>query len=304
MTSIPDQELEFHYSPSRWSHRMGPDEVIANHVEAVEKGSRISMWTLDCEAAVSYGNSQGQKMDIFHKKNTPKRGAPIMVYIHGGYWQIKELNRENSSFLAVPLCNAGATVIALGYDLAPEVSLDRIIFQVKKALQLIIDLAKERQSRQVTFIILVGIYLAGHSAGAHLAIMMLMAEFSEEDEFDSELIKGAVLVSGVYDLRPLTKTSNNVALKLSEDEAWRYSPLNFIQEISHQSQNRHIIVAVGEYDPPEFRRQSGEIEKMLRDNGVRTNYIDVPDVDHFSIVDKLAEPGYLLTKECVRLMGL
>ncbi|BFZ20781.1 hypothetical protein BsWGS_23820 [Bradybaena similaris] len=296
MTSIPDQELEFHYSPSRWSHRMGPDEVIANHVDAVEKGSRISMWTLDCEAAVSYGNSERQKMDIFCKKNVPKRGAPIMVYIHGGYWQIKELNRENSSFPAVPLCNAGATFIALDHDLAPEVSLDTIIFQVKKALQLIINLAKERHSS--------GIYLIGHSAGAHLAIMMLMAEFSEEDDFDSELIRGAVLVSGVYDLRPVAKTSNNVALKLSEDEAWRYSPLNFIQEISHQSQHRHIIVAVGEYDPPEFRRQSGEIEKMLRDNGVKTNYIDVPDVDHFNIVDKLAEPGYFLTKECIRLMGL
>jgi arylformamidase len=297
MTSIPDQELEFHYSPSRWSHRMSPDEVIQSHIDAVDKGSRLSLWTLDCETGVTYGTTERQKFDIFHKKNASKQGAPIMVYLHGGYWQVKELSRENSSFLAVPLCEAGATVIPIGYNLAPDVSMDQMILQVKKALHLIIQLAKERQSS--------GIYLCGHSAGAHLAIMMLMSEFSENDnDFDRELIRGAVLVSGVYDLRPLVKTSNNVALRLSEEDAWRLSPVNFIQEISHQSQYRHVIVAVGEYDPPEFRRQSGEIEKLLRDNGVKTNYIDVPDVDHFSIVDRLVEPGYMLTKECIRLMRL
>ncbi|GFS08647.1 kynurenine formamidase [Elysia marginata] len=296
MTSIPDQELDYHYSPSRWSHRMSPAEVVADHIESSARGSKESKWTLETEADISYGESEKEKIDVFHKIGAQKRGAPIFVYFHGGYWQVKELSRQNSSFMAVPLCAAGATVIVVGYDLAPDVSMDTILMQVKRAMRLIIKLAKERESS--------GIYVSGHSAGAHLAAMMLMVSFSEEDAFDSELIKGAMLVSGVFDVRPLTKTPTNDPLKLTEEEAWSFSPMGLVEDIAQLSRHRHIVIAVGEYDPPEFRRQSGEMEKVLRDRGIRTSYVDVPDTDHFSVIDKLRNGKYLLTKECIRLMGL
>ncbi|KAH9498994.1 hypothetical protein Btru_004151 [Bulinus truncatus] len=296
MSSIPVQELEYHYSPSRWSHRMSRDEVLSAHIEALAQGSRNALWTLDSETEIAYGQSERQKLDIFYKKNSAKKGAPIFMYFHGGYWQTKEIGREISSFSAVPLCNAGASVISVGFDLAPDVSLNSILLQAKKALHLVIKLAKERQSS--------GIYLAGHSAGAHIAAMLLMTSLSQYDSFDCELVKGAVLISGVYDLRPLVKTTINEPLKLTEEDAWRFSPQNFVQEIAHQSQQRHIIIAVGEYDPPEFRRQSGEMEQMLRNFGVKTSYLDIPDVDHFNVVEKLSETYYVLTQECIRLMGL
>ncbi|CAL1539544.1 unnamed protein product [Lymnaea stagnalis] len=179
MTAIPDQELDYHYSPRRWSHRMAPEAVTVAHLEALVQGSRNSLWTLDCETEISYGDSERQKFDIFHKKNASKNGAPMFAYIHGGYWQVKEVSREVSSFMAVPLCNAGASVISIGYDVAPDVSLNTIVLQIKRALCLIIKIAKERQSS--------GIYLSGHCVGAHLAAMMLMADL---DGFDRDLIKG------------------------------------------------------------------------------------------------------------------
>lgn len=295
MTSIPDQELDYHYSPSRWSHRLGPDEVIVDHIDSMERASKESKWTLETEADVSYGESEKEKIDVFHKIGAPKKGAPIFVYFHGGYWQIKEIGRENSSFMAVPLCNAGATVIVVGYDLAPDVSMDTTVLQVKRAMRLIIKLAKERESS--------GIYVSGHSAGGHLAALMLMVSFSD-DAFDCELIKGAMLVSGVFDVRPLTKTTTNDPIKLTEEDAWRFSPMSLVDDIAQLSRHRHIVIAVGEYDPPEFRRQSGEMEKALRDRGIKTSYVDVPDTDHFNVIDKLRDGKYLLTKECIRLMGL
>ncbi|XP_005112504.2 kynurenine formamidase [Aplysia californica] len=296
MCTLTEQELEFHYSPSQWTHRMSPSQVVGDFVARSAEDSRTALWTLDAETEISYGKSERQKFDIFHKKNTPKKGAPIFVFLHGGYWQIKDVCRENSGFMAVPLCNAGASVVTVDYDLAPDVTLDEMILQVKKAVHMVIKLAKERQSS--------GIYLSGHSAGGHLACMMLMSAFSEYDAFDSEIIKGAILVSGLYDLRPITKTSNNDALGLSEEDAWRFSPLNFVSEIAQQSQHRHVSFVVGEYDPPEFRRQSGEMEKLLRDSGVRTSYMEVPDTDHFDVINKLSEPNFLLSKEIIRLMGL
>lgn len=259
------------------------------------QASQNSLWTLDCETEISYGDTERQKMDIFHKKNASKKGAPIFVYFHGGYWQEKAVKREICSFMAVPLCEAGVTVIPVGYDLCPDVSMGEILAQVKKAMQVIIQLGKERQSR--------GIYIGGHSAGAHLSAILLSTVF-DDDAFDSELIKGGVLISGVFDLVPLTKTSVNKPLQLSEQEAQKYSPLYFISEMAQICLNRHILVAVAEYDPPEYRRQSGEMEKKLRDCGVKTTFLDIEETDHFNLVEKMSMTNYRLTKECLRLMGM
>ncbi|KAK7095064.1 hypothetical protein V1264_006525 [Littorina saxatilis] len=250
MTSIPKQELEYHYTPSRWSHRMGPQQVLESHVKVTSDGTSEAKRCLEVKAGISYGSTDKQKLDVYSRKNSAgKKGSPIFVYIHGGYWQEKVVNRENAGFLAQPLAAAGATVIPIGYELCPDVSLDEIVSEVKKAVCFIIELAKKRQAS--------GVYLCGHSAGAHLAAMMLT-----DCQDDGELIKGAVLVSGVYDLRPLVKTSVNDALKLTEGDAWRLSPGNVVKDIASRSVDRDILIAVGEHDSPEFHRQSTELEEV------------------------------------------
>ncbi|XP_025114029.1 kynurenine formamidase-like isoform X2 [Pomacea canaliculata] len=277
---------------------MGPAEVLHSHLKTVTDASREAQWCLAVESGISYGNSEKQKLDIYTQKNTSgaKKGVPFFVYIHGGYWQEKVMCRENSSFMAVPLVSEGATVVAVGYELCPDVSMDEIVKEVKQAMYYILKLAKEQGCS--------GIYLCGHSAGAHLAALMLMTSFSEYDAFDSDLIKGAILVSGIYDLRPLVKTSVNEALHLTEEDAWLFSPVHFMHDIKQHSSDRDILIAVGEYDPPEFRRQSGEFQKNLRDLGIRTRYLDIPDTDHFNVIEKLQQKSYILTKECIRLMKL
>ncbi|KAK6194427.1 hypothetical protein SNE40_000062 [Patella caerulea] len=279
-------DLEYHYSPSRWSHRYSPDDVIDAHIKFMEDHTKTAKWCLEVETDICYGKTQNQKIDVYIDKKTNKKGSPIFAYLHGGYWQA--LSREDSGFLAPPLAQAGATIVTIGHDLAPTASMDEIVLQVKRALAFIFKLAKERQSS--------GIYLCGHSAGAHLAAMMLMSEFEEDDAFDCELIKGAVLISGIYDLRPLVTTYVNEPLKLTREDAWRFSPSNFINEIARMSQSREVILAVAEYDPPEYRRQTGEMEKSLRDKGVKTKYYDIPDTDHFNIVEKLHNANYTLTQ--------
>ncbi|XP_070176573.1 kynurenine formamidase-like [Littorina saxatilis] len=297
MSSIPEQELEYHYSPSRWSHRMSPQEVLESHNKVLNEYTREAKWCLDVEADISYGSTEKQKLDVYTQKNSAgKKGSPIFAYIQGGFWQETSVGRENAGFLAQPLTAAGATVITIGHELCPDVSLDEILSEVKQAMYFIFKLAKERHSS--------GIYLSGHCAGATLAAMMLAASFQDDDAFDSELIKGAVLLSGVYDLRPLVKTSVNDPLRLTEEDAWKLSPANFVKDIARHSAQRDVLIAVGEYDPPEFRRQNGELEKSLRDSGVRARYMDIPDADHFNMVEKLCQPSYSLTKECLRLMKL
>ncbi|XP_064616315.1 kynurenine formamidase-like [Liolophura sinensis] len=192
------------YSPSQHSHRMTAGEVIDAHVSHLTTESQKARETIEFEE-VSYGDRSGQKLQIFGAKTLPS-DAPILVYIHGGYWQ--ELSMELSSFMVTPLFKAGCIVIPIGYDLAPTVSMTEIVSQVKKAVGYVLHMAKRRESR--------GVYLCGHSAGGHLAAMMLAVNWIEEIMVSSSLIKGAMLVSGIYDVRPLVETYINKPLQMTQ----------------------------------------------------------------------------------------
>lgn len=287
------EEVEKQYSCSRWSHRLPAEEVIKQHILTVAKGSEKARTEIVCQIDRSYGETERQKVDIFGVEILPGE-APIFVYIHGGYWQ--DLSRELSSYVAPPLCKAGAVVVIVGYDLAPTAPIPEITGQCKKALAYSLNLAKLRGSS--------GVYICGHSAGGHLTAMMLSVDWMSECMLANSMIKGAILVSGVFDLRPLVGTYINDPLKMTREIAWECSPMNHIDEIISRSSKRQIIVVVGKHDSPEFRRQSKEFEQRLRDGGISTKYIDVTDTDHFNVVENLQNDDYLLTKEIVNLMNL
>lgn len=287
------KELEHAYSPTRWSHRMGADDVLKAHIKTLTEGSSLAKESVECEIGFSYGLSENEKFDMFGSKTLPG-DAPIFVYIHGGYWQ--DLGREMSSFMAPSLCKAGAVVVSIGYDLAPKVNMDEIVSQVKKAVSFVLSMATRRGSS--------GVYLCGHSAGAHLAALMLLQNWLEETMVSSSMIKGAALVSGVYDLRPLVNTYVNDPLKMSEEDAVRNSPMTYLDKIAEFSQNRRFLVAYGDHDPPEFQRQSTEFNNALVSRRIQSTLMVIPDTDHFNVIENLQLEDYSLTKEILKLMNL
>ncbi|XP_052807416.1 kynurenine formamidase-like [Mya arenaria] len=293
MASQP-MDLDHHYSPSRWSHRMGADEVIKAHIKSLKDGSEAAkQGNLDCEIGFPYGESENERLDIFGAQTLPG-GAPIFVYIHGGYWQ--DLSREMSSFMATTFCRAGAVVAAIGYELAPKVNMAEIIRQVTKAVSFVLTMATRRGSS--------GVYLCGHSAGGHLAAMMLAHNWMDTCMVGPSLIRGAVLVSGVYDLTPIVSTYVNKPLKMSKSDAVQHSPITHIDNITQYSQNRRILVAFGDHDPPEFQRQSTEFNTSLIQGGIHSAMMIVPDCDHFNVIENLQKEDYILTQETLRIMGL
>ncbi|KAL5010754.1 hypothetical protein ScPMuIL_013059 [Solemya velum] len=293
MNEMDIKEYEHQYSPSRWSHRLGQEAVIDAHVEVMKRGSQIARETIECQTDLSYGLREKAKLDLFGAQTLPE-DAPIFVYIHGGYWQF--LGRESSSFMVTPLAKAGAVVVTIGYTIAPEASMDEIVSEVKAAITYVLQLAKKRGSS--------GVYLCGHSAGAHLAAMMLAVDWMGEQMLNDSLIKGALLVSGVYDISPLVNTYVNDPLRMTESDACRLSPVTHLKNIIQHSMKRRIVVAVGQHDSPAFHIQSKEFDEELRRGGVTSELIDVPDTDHFDVIEKMSEEEYILTEAAVKMMGL
>nr|XP_033818017.1 kynurenine formamidase isoform X4 [Geotrypetes seraphini] len=130
------EELEYQYSPSRWSPRMDKDAVIEAHVREITEGTKKSRSVTETLLNVPYGALEGEKIDIYLPSH-PSGEFPFFVFVHGGYWQF--LSKEESGFMAAPLVRNGIAVAALDYDIAPKGHMDLMISQVRRSIVFIVQ---------------------------------------------------------------------------------------------------------------------------------------------------------------------
>lgn len=193
------------------------------------------------------------------------RAAPMLVFIHGGYWQA--LSASASMYLAPAVHHLGWSYAAIEYTLAPAATIEQMVVEVRAALA---DLAVVGSQRVV---------VVGHSAGAHLAAMACLVH-------DPPLpVDTVVLISGVFDLRPLVQTTVNDAVGLDEVRAAALSP----QLLSVTGRAR-VVVTCGEIETDEFKRQSRDYTAHLRAHGVSTRGLESAGRHHFDIVDDVIAP--------------
>ncbi|KAJ0033280.1 hypothetical protein NQD34_000387 [Periophthalmus magnuspinnatus] len=310
-TKMKKDELELQYSPSRWSHRMSADEVIKAHERALKEGTDKARALAQTLLNVPYGEGDGEKLDVYIP-STNSLDMPLVIYIHGGYWQF--LSKEESGFMAVPLVSKGVVVVAVDYDIAPKGNMDLIVSQVRKSVVSVVQQYSHIRYILIFYLRIIiyavfnftnfcnsGLFICGHSAGAHLAAMVLSTDWSQYSI--TPQIKGAFLVSGIYDLLPIVSTYVNEPLKMTEEVAIRNSPTTLIQQLKSSSSGCHIVVAVAEHDSPEFRLQSEEYYKMLEASGLNVMLENVPNTDHFNIIELLVDEEYHLTKLLLKMMG-
>jgi arylformamidase len=202
-------------------------------------------------------------------------GAPILVFIHGGYWQA--LSARASMYLAPPVLSLGWSYVAVEYPLAPGAALAEMVEHC------IAELVAARESIARESIVEGPLVLAGHSAGAHLAAMVSLVRDPPVP------VSRTVLVSGVYDLRPLVQTSVNDALGLDLAAADAMSPALRPVVARHS-----VTVAWGDDDTDAFRAQGATYAARLRLAGLEVSELECVGRHHFDIVDDLVDPATAL----------
>jgi arylformamidase len=248
-------------------------EVFAR-TEAASRRARID---LPCYLDVAYGEGAGETLDIFPSAGTA-RGT--LSFIHGGYWR----SRDKSDFSLLARCyrSAGFTVVLPNYALCPAVTVEHIIRQMLKAHAWLYRNGAAFGADPMRLIV------SGHSAGGQLAAMMAACDWQRyEADLPADLVKAAVAISGIYDLMPLRRTSMNADLKLDENAARVASPVTYMP-----ARAVPLIVAVGARESAEFRRQASLLGSRWP-HCLRASPV-VPGVDHFTIVESLAQRGSAL----------
>ena len=213
-------------------------------------------------------------------------GAPVLFFIHGGYW--RALDKSYVSFIAAPFRDAGFTVVMPGYDLVPSVRVGNIIDQMRAALKWVVErLAPQR------------IIVAGHSAGGQLAAMLAL----DQAVRGCGPIVGLAGISGVFDLRPLLRTSINLDLALSSEEAARVSPLLRLKELPQDAALVPLLGIVGRDETQGFRLWTADFVAAWRRRGAPAQLFELAGRNHFTILDALAEPNGELVRSICALRG-
>ena len=227
-----------------------------------------------------YGPGERHRYDLYFAGD-PK--APLVVYVHGGYWQRGD--RKEYAFLARALNAAGLDVAVPSYSLCPAVSVMDIVGEIRLCLAVL-----WRKTGKHPLVV-------GHSAGGHLTAAMVASDWSKVVGVPPDLVRAGVAISGVFDLPPLIPTSLNEALRLDAQTARAASPLFW----PPPPKGRTLVAAVGGAESAEFLRQSRDIVAAWRRAGLACEYLEVPGANHFTVVDELTRPGSALSGKVAAL---
>jgi arylformamidase len=216
-------------------------------------------------AGLNYGSGPGQRLDLFVPASvTPRSGFPVHMFIHGGYWRM--FSKDDFSYVARTVVDAGAIAVVLDYDLMPSVRLDEVVQQVRGAKAWVLNNIHQYGGDRSRLTV------SGHSAGAHLATFLF-------NDGQAKPPLGALLLGGVYDIRPLRQSFLQPLIQLTDDEVREFSPMD------HSFQPRvESIVLYGERETMPFRQQAMGMAWQLKEAGCQVSLAALNGADHMSSV--------------------
>ena len=281
-----------------WLDRMYNNRALvpdhARYFARWTESPRLARQNLDCDIDLPYAESAGEKLDVFpaaRGQSSRRGGAPVLVFIHGGYW--RSLDKADHSFLAPALTAAGACVVLPNYDLCPNVTIPSITLQMVKVLAWTYRHAAEfgGDPNRITVV--------GHSAGGHLAAMLLACQWKRwADDLPVDLVKNALSISGLFELESIMHTPFvKDDLRLTPAQVLQASPAWF-----PPPRHGQLYSVAGAEESDEFKRHNALIQTAWGKKVVPVRE-DLPGLNHFSIVDALAEPTHRLHALALQLLN-
>ena len=266
---------------------------IPEHAQIFERWAQASLLARAqpaCRIDVPYGPGAAQTLDVFPAA-TGAVNAPVLVFIHGGWW--RSLDKRDHSFVAPAFTHAGAMVVVPNYDLCPAVGIATIALQMASALAWTHRHAAQHGGDPARIVV------AGHSAGGHLAALLLTCRWRDVGlDLPAQLVRSALSISGVFDLEPLRRTPFLQSdLRLTRASVARLSPAGL------PAPEGRLYATVGGDESEEFLRQNALIRRRWGERAVPVCEA-IAGTHHLSVLHELADPQARLHRLALELLGL
>lgn len=267
------EELDWEYKPEiRIDDPKAFEKIIAERIATAEAARAVLKRIPD----VYYGPSRMEKLDIYP---ADQPGAPIVVFIHGGYWFDARLKKENYIWVAKGFVARGVTTVVIDYDVCPKVTIDEIVRQCRAAVAFVYRNAESFAGDRER------LYVTGNSAGGHLAAMMAVTDWAGDYLLPADIIKGCCPISGLYDLEPFPYTWLQPKIQLTGQQIRRNSPFLHVPD-----NGIPLLISWGDKESAEFHRQSQTFGAAWGAKGNPTILHPQQGRDHFTAIDGFADP--------------
>jgi arylformamidase len=237
----------------------------------------------------AYGPSDIEKLDIYRASKT---NAPVNIFVHGGAWRA---NRgRDYAFLAEAFVNAGAHFVILDFTNVDDAAgnLFPMVEQVRRAVGWVYRHAQSFGGDPQR------LYLTSHSSGSHLSGCVVTHDWRSEN-LPLDILKGATLSSGMYDLKPVRLSKRSKYVKFTDEMEDALSAQRHLDRL-----HTPLIVAHGTYETPEFQRQTRDFFAAVQAAGKPIEMLVGEGYNHFEMLETLANPYGLLGRAVFAQMGL
>jgi len=266
------------YAPNR-------DQVGKRRVFNSERSRAV----IGAPERVAYGPTEIEQLDIY-RSNRPN--APVNVFVHGGAWRANRA--ADYAFLAEPFVTAGAHYVILDFTNVDDAggSLFPMVEQVRRAVGWVYENAKSFGGDPNR------LYLSSHSSGSHIGGCVVTHDWRQHD-LPADILKGATLSSGMYDLKPVRLSKRSKYVKFTDEMEQALSAMRHLDKL-----NTPLVLAHGTYETPEFQRQTRDFHAAVKAAGKPAELLIGEGYNHFEMLETLANPYGLLGRAALGQMGL
>jgi arylformamidase len=273
-----------HYNQEQLNYQYNTRLQVPDYANYFDRWERISRQTAQNSTIlkdIPFGAHPEERLDIFPSKI---HDSKILVFIHGGYWHL--LDKAMFHFLAGHFLKYNVTTVLINYPLAPQSSIGEIVTSCRKALRWLHDNIIRFNGDPTE------LYLLGHSAGGHLASMLLVEE-------ESKFVRAMISLSGLFLLEPVMLSYLNDSIGMDRENAIKNSPV-FLTPANACP----LLLVIGTEESDEFKAQSEELYYNWKSKCTYLEFLKVPQKNHYSILDAVIEKNSTLCAAIFRLMNI
>jgi arylformamidase len=278
------EELDAQYA----LERVVPD--AASYAQFYARESEMVRGELEHRLGVPFGPTLAEHADVYPAPSEA-REAPVLIYLHGGYW--RRFSSKEFGFVARGPVSRGVATVVVNYALCPAVTVGEIVRQARAALAWTYENAAGFGGDPER------IHVAGHSAGGHLAAMLLETDWEGEYGLPQDVVKGGCAISGLFDLAPFPYTFLQPKLQLTWGEVLRYSPILHLPDRAPP-----LLVVYGESETDEFKRQSEDFFAAWTAKGLEGDLMPLPGKNHYGVIDGFLHAESPLCSAILDRMGV